>query len=198
MYCNGCGKELYDNGDDWFICPYCGAEVVPGSVVSGEMPQEDSKRPVQGREDWRNRANRREYWLKFVLVLAVVVAATLSVKPLSYVLPATVLFVCWFVLFLGCVLYWLCDAVRRRLHDFGRSGWWVVLYFVIKIIVGNLERNGVVSEQFSDVFQTVETIIVIAVGLWPGTPARNEYGSVPPKKSFLWWPWGGDKSETKQ
>ena len=27
MNCPTCGKELYDNGEERFLCPFCGAEV---------------------------------------------------------------------------------------------------------------------------------------------------------------------------
>ena len=48
MYCPTCGKELYDNGECRFNCPFCGAEVVgPGSETEEareETPEERCKR----------------------------------------------------------------------------------------------------------------------------------------------------------
>ena len=34
MKCPTCGKELYDNGEDHFNCPFCGAEVVGGIMAA--------------------------------------------------------------------------------------------------------------------------------------------------------------------
>ena len=34
MKCPTCGKELYDNGEDHFNCPFCGAEVVGGKMAA--------------------------------------------------------------------------------------------------------------------------------------------------------------------
>ena len=28
MRCEACGKEVFDNGEERFVCPYCGAEIV--------------------------------------------------------------------------------------------------------------------------------------------------------------------------
>ena len=48
MYCPTCGKELYDNGECRFNCPFCGAEVVgSGSETEEaweETPEERCKR----------------------------------------------------------------------------------------------------------------------------------------------------------
>lgn len=36
MKCDSCGKEVFDNGDKRFTCPYCGAEVVVGRETAEE------------------------------------------------------------------------------------------------------------------------------------------------------------------
>lgn len=41
MYCPTCGKELYDNGEERFNCPFCGAEVV-GSGPETEEEREET------------------------------------------------------------------------------------------------------------------------------------------------------------
>ena len=40
MYCPTCGKELYDNGECRFNCPFCGAEVVGSGSGTGETQEE--------------------------------------------------------------------------------------------------------------------------------------------------------------
>ena len=40
MKCPTCGKELHDNGEDRFNCPFCGAEVV-GERFSAEETAEE-------------------------------------------------------------------------------------------------------------------------------------------------------------
>jgi len=41
MYCPTCGKELYDNGECRFNCPFCGAKVV-GSGSETEEEREET------------------------------------------------------------------------------------------------------------------------------------------------------------
>ena len=45
MYCPTCGKELYDNGECRFNCPFCGAEV----VGSGSETEEDREETLEER-----------------------------------------------------------------------------------------------------------------------------------------------------
>ena len=40
MKCPTCGKELYDNGEDRFNCPFCGAEVVGDRFAAEETAEE--------------------------------------------------------------------------------------------------------------------------------------------------------------
>ena len=44
MYCPTCGKELYDNGECRFNCPFCGAEVVSSGADTEETLEERCKR----------------------------------------------------------------------------------------------------------------------------------------------------------
>ena len=45
MYCPTCGKYLYDNGEERFNCPFCGAEVV-GSGPETEEEREETLEEV--------------------------------------------------------------------------------------------------------------------------------------------------------
>ena len=146
---------------------------------------------------WHRRANRREYWLKTLLVLAVYVSVVLLAKALALVLvvmelnvPGKALAIGAVALAFADVLYWLCDALCRRLHDIGLSGWWIVLYVIINVVVSNIVRNCPGASALGDIWEAVSDAALIVIGLYPGMPKRNEYGSVPPKKSFLLWSWG--------
>ena len=44
MKCPTCGKELYDNGEDHFNCPFCGAEVVGERFAAEETAEEKFRR----------------------------------------------------------------------------------------------------------------------------------------------------------
>ena len=44
MNCPICGKELFDNGEERFRCPFCGAEVLTDKAAAGESPEERCQR----------------------------------------------------------------------------------------------------------------------------------------------------------
>ena len=200
MFCKSCGRALFDSGEERFCCPYCGAEVVADSVDSNGTRQEVGKSAECDCGDWHRRANRREYWLKTLLVLAVYyVFVFLLVKALvgmelNGLGKALAIGVVAFAFAVG--LYWLCDAVCRRLHDIGLSGWWIVLYVIINVVVSNVVRNCPGASALGDIWEVVGDAAPIVIGLWPGMKKKNEYGSVPPKKSFLLWPWGKSTEAT--
>ena len=43
MRCETCGKEVFDNGEERFACPYCGAEVVAVDVAVEESAEESAE-----------------------------------------------------------------------------------------------------------------------------------------------------------
>ncbi len=106
---------------------------------------------VKGWTDWSSRATRREYWLGglgigllcipfWVLLFlsfnpeAAMEAAMRnpdSVDPLAIISPLT-----WILLILMALLLFVPGIGNqvRRLHDIGRSGWWVLLFVVLSQI----------------------------------------------------------------
>ena len=111
----------------------------------------------------RGRANRKEYWLFVAILFAVGMA-------MSYVVPAAS------TVGSGVVAY----AQIRRLHDVGRSGWWVaaILAAQIALTVGLYLAFG--SEDAMYVAAAVLTLIpIIWIGALPGTPGENRFGPAP-------------------
>ena len=65
-----------------------------------------------------------------------------------------------------------------------------MLYVIINGVVRNVVRNCPGAYALGDIWEVVDYAAPVVIGLWPGMKKKNEYGSVPPKKSFLLWPWG--------
>lgn len=138
--------------------------------------------------NFRGRASLPEFWyfvlfLFFVLLavlLAVMIAMTLC--PIGggrrYIgLLAGVPF----------LLPYLAVAVRR-LHDIGRSGWWMGGYLLVSIAgraAGYASRNPDSAEWLLDanlalaILQFVYLIVMVYWLSKPGNPAANEYGAPP-------------------
>jgi uncharacterized membrane protein YhaH (DUF805 family) len=83
------------------------------------------------------------------------------------------------------VLVFLCVP---RLHDIGRSGWWVLVLFAIEIIS---VIAGIALLPADDLMAAlgVATMIIVALlivlGILPGQPRANRWGE-PPEPGVQW------------
>ena len=126
------------------------------------------------------RINRREYFaranvclLLILLALAPVFLRVVSVGRI--VTPRCVpkeLFPVPLIV-IACMISfgYLLPASVRRLHDFGRSGWWLFGF----VVLGNVIRP-LLGEGGALVLKIVFYLLLL---LWPGTKGPNEYGEVP-------------------
>ena len=117
----------------------------------------------------RGRFNRATYWLCLcILVGAVALMSAVGIRP-----PR----VGEGMLVLMCV---------PRLHDLGKSGWWVLIPIGIELVT-IVTAVAVLSPEdasivFGAVFLAVAGFIVV-LGLIPGQPHANRFGD-PPKSPF--------------
>ncbi len=85
----------------------------------------------------------------------------------------------------GVTFCFYIPSLTRRLHDFGRSGWWVLLYVVVQNILRNIPFVRVVSW----VFELAGILIPV---LMPGSKGENAYGPPPRGVDLSWvqkWSW---------
>jgi len=114
---------------------------------------------------WQNytnfvgRANRKEYWyailLQFLFLIIIQVAATLA-EHLNVPILQLLVSVISLIFVLASLIPTLAIAFRR-LHDTGRSAWWLLISFVP--IVG--------------------AIVLLVFLLLAGEPGENRFGPVP-------------------
>ena len=86
---------------------------------------------------------------------------------------------------LGVTLCFYIPSLARRLHDFGRSGWWVVLYCIVQNILRGIPFVRVVSWLF-------ELAGILLPVMMPGSKGENAYGPPPKGVDFSWarkWSW---------
>ncbi len=116
---------------------------------------------------WQGRANRAEYWW-FVLLNLV-----LSFVPFISNVAAIVLFLP------------LIAVQVRRLHDTGRSAWWLLLelFAAIVLIAGGallyVSPDSIVLASLFFILFLVLQIILLVFMLLPGDTVKNKYGKVP-------------------
>lgn len=99
---------------------------------------------------FNGRARRKEYWLFFLF--NIIICIVLSI--IDMVVGTISLFTALYSL---AVLVPGIAVAIRRLHDTGRSGWWLLIAFVP--IIG--------------------AIVVLVLMVLDGTPGENQYGKNP-------------------
>lgn len=117
----------------------------------------------QGMFWWlRGRSSRREYWLYIAVLFGLSFLLSHAPPAVNLVFTATMLFV-----------------QIRRVHDFGRSGWWAVAAVFAPLLpvvplfyfYGEMVAVGVGV--------VVELALIALVGAIPGDPGDNRFGPPP-------------------
>lgn len=103
--------------------------------------------------NFSGRASRSEFWWWYVFTLILSGAAWLLESVLGLRADGAFASVLTFTVGLVLLLATLAVAVRR-LHDTGRSGWWVLLYLLC----------------------CIGQIILIVFWVQPSQPTENQYG----------------------
>ena len=111
--------------------------------------------------DFSGRARRKEYWL-FTLYNIIIFAALVILGAMVGFLPGGAEGVFGAFYMVGVLIPALAVSVRR-LHDTGRSGWWLLLYFV-----------------------PFGAIVVLVFLVQDSNPASNKFGKNP-KRSVRKW-----------
>ena len=128
-----------------------------------------------------DRVGRCEFAVKTILGLVLLVPC-LVVMPregLSLWYKVAALVVASFALYMSILWMFL---IATRLHDFGRSGWWILGFIVFQNIARNLARaapKGLALDICCWVETALELAILVLVACWPRDRERNEYGFPP-------------------
>jgi uncharacterized membrane protein YhaH (DUF805 family) len=139
--------------------------------------------------DWRNyltfdgRLSRKQYWLMTLIMFGVGIVAFLVVAMLGGLLPLLwILGVPPFLLFL-----WVATSIAaRRLHDRGKSAWWLLLYQLFPSIL-DLIRSLATSRSGPSGPWDLLGFIAFGISMWvlvdlgtmKGRAGANRYGDDP-------------------
>lgn len=152
-------------------------------------PVDWAKRPIMEKyADFTGRAPRAEYWWYVLgLVIAFIIARIIdSILGLSHMI--------FYVYGPLALLLWLATIVPslavgvRRLHDTGRTGWWVLLPIVpyaLAIILGGpaILAGGMAAglglAALLLLVGFVCAILLLIFMILPGQPGQNQYGPNP-------------------
>ena len=135
---------------------------------------------------FRGRANRQRFWLTALAIWAAMfLGAVLSVM-LSNVSPFLS------VLFLPLYLAWIVASLAngaRRLHDRGKSAWWLLLFVGVPVVIllpaqlagvgGQSDGSAALALICSLVSLPFSIWAFIEMGCLKGTTGANKYGDDP-------------------
>jgi uncharacterized membrane protein YhaH (DUF805 family) len=117
----------------------------------------------------RGRMNRATYWLCLgILAAAVGIMSVAGIRP-PRIGEATLILMC-----------------VPRLHDLGKSGWWVLIPIGIELVAIVAAIAMFSTEDAYIVFGAVFLVVagfIVVLGLIPGQPQANRFGE-PPKSPF--------------
>ena len=152
MKCTGCGS---DNPENAQFCGECGVSLSASTptdigIDAAELPMVDFGTAVklgfQRYVDFSGRSTRAEYWwwelFLTVVSVALIIADTLTGNSSTFGWLGGLLET---LFTLATIIPSLALGVRR-LHDINRTGWWLLLWFVLVIgwivlIVWAIERG---------------------------------------------------------
>lgn len=122
------------------------------------------------------RINREQYWFAWLCWLVVNVVFLVVFVVLSW-LP-------YLVLVLGGVVVLVelnsCIAVGiKRLHDRGKSGWWLLLLFGVPAAITVVQMFAVRSVVLTAAWWAIVVWMIIELGCLPGSAGTNAYGPEP-------------------
>ena len=141
------------------------------------MPDESNTGIVRFWFGFSGRANRAKYWL----VAAVNVAIMAVLTVLAIVGDAPVLWIVFIIVILVLMVSSVAVSIRR-LHDRGKSGWWVLVFIFVPGLL-----QGIGSRLGDPVPMMILGLADFAVSIWAlvelgflrGTQGDNAYGPDP-------------------
>lgn len=128
VYCTGCAKEIHKTAR---TCPGCGAPQAAvaqaSAATAGGRSTNWFLEPLRKYATFTGRARRKEYW--YFVLFCMLINIALAVVGVSIVSD---------VFSLAVFIPSIAVGVRR-MHDTGRSGWWLLLP-IVNIVF--LAQNG--------------------------------------------------------
>jgi uncharacterized membrane protein YhaH (DUF805 family) len=125
---------------------------------------------------FHGRINRAPYWLTTLAIFAIVVALAV-LGALSGGLGGLVLV----LLVLYIPLLWTGLAIgAKRLHDRGKSAWWLLVFYVLPSVLGGIaDHLGGAGFIFHIAAAAVGIWGLVELGFLRGTVGPNQYGPDP-------------------
>jgi uncharacterized membrane protein YhaH (DUF805 family) len=131
------------------------------------------------------RINRAKYWRSTLLfTVAGLMAAVILFTAAGIAAP---LFIITVVLVLIPWLLWGFSITTERLHDRDKSAWWLVVFYLVPAVLGQLAKTAWFAGAAGTVLHYILALASFALTIWGfveigclrGTAGSNTYGPDP-------------------
>ena len=131
------------------------------------------------------RINRAKYWRSVVLfgvaglLTAIILFTAAGIAAPLFIIMIVLVFVPW--------LLWGFSITTERLHDREKSAWWLVVFYLVPGVLGQLATAGWFAGAMGTVLDYVLALTGFALTIWGfveigclrGTAGPNTYGPDP-------------------
>lgn len=120
------------------------------------------------------RINRYDFWVRYVLpILGINILLGVLFAVLGAAVGGMALMIVMAVVQIAMIWIGLAITVKR-LHDRNKSGWWVLIYPAITIVLGIVSAFVISAAAY--IIPLVWIWYFIEIGILPGTSGENDYG----------------------
>lgn len=128
---------------------------------------------------FRGRINRAKYWLAFVIYfIALFVLYVLFSLFFSFPADLLGLLLIFAVPVIPITISSIAVAIKR-LHDRNKSGWWLLVFYFLPGVIGNIGPYTGLDIVFQLASLALSIWALVELGFLRGTSGRNQYGADP-------------------
>jgi uncharacterized membrane protein YhaH (DUF805 family) len=131
------------------------------------------------------RINRAKYWRSVLvfcgagLLVGVILFTAAGLAAPLFILMLVIVFIPW--------LLWGIAFHTERLHDRGKSAWWLLVFYAVPGVLGQLAKGAWFEGAVGTGLHHVLALAGFALSIWgfveigclPGNAGPNRYGSIP-------------------
>jgi uncharacterized membrane protein YhaH (DUF805 family) len=131
----------------------------------------------------QGRNSRGQFWVVTFVLWITLAAGGFFVASTGESLFTVLMVLLWTPVFIGCVVAGTFNAVKR-LHDLGRSGWWLLaalgIYAAVAVVAEIAGQGGEGGQAFGALLRLLGAVAYLAVfGGVPGQRGLNRFGPPP-------------------
>jgi uncharacterized membrane protein YhaH (DUF805 family) len=130
---------------------------------------------IQLMTTYEGRINRAKYWIAFAIYMATVIVLGLIAVMLGALTGGILLIIVGVIVYIPIVISGVFVGMKR-LHDRGKSGWWLIVFYGIPGALNLVAGDGIIVSLIS---AGVSIWGFVELGCLKGDTGPNAYGPDP-------------------